>query len=78
MEEGDIINRIREIRISRGMSQTELATKSGISRVALSLIETGRTRYASSKTLLMIASALGTTMDDLFFEEDVKSISHGE
>lgn len=63
--------KIREKRESLKMTQEELAKKSGVGRVTIALLETGATKNASSKTLLLIAQALGTTIDDLFFDESV-------
>lgn len=63
--------KIREAREKANMTQEELASASGVSRVTISLLETGATNNASSKTLLKIAKALGVTIDSIFFEEAV-------
>lgn len=63
--------RIKEIREEKKMTQEDLAKATGLTRTTISLLETGVTKSASSKTLLSIASALGTTIDSLFFQEDV-------
>ena len=63
--------KIREKRESMKMTQEELAEKSGVGRVTISLLESGATKNASSKTLLKIARALNTTVDALFFEQSV-------
>lgn len=60
-------NKIRERRLEKGMSQDKLADLSGVDRVSISLIETGKTVNPSIKTLGKIALALGTTVDDIFF-----------
>lgn len=66
-------HKIRDIRILRGMTQEQLAQKSGVSRVSISMIETGKIANVSSKTLRALADALGVSLDDIFFSESVKS-----
>lgn len=68
-KENNMGYKIKERREAIKISQEELAKKSGVSRTTISLLETGAMKYASSKTLLSIASALGTTIDNLFFDE---------
>lgn len=63
--------KIREAREAAHMTQEELAEKSGVSRGTISALENGVERNSSSKTLLLIARALGTTVDKIFFDEDV-------
>lgn len=57
---------IKTIREKMGMSQEELAVKAGISRVTLSCLETGAAESASTKTLLKIATALNTPIEEVF------------
>jgi len=59
--------RIKELREKSGLSQEELATKSGVSRATISNLENGSSRATSTKTLNKIAQALGTTVDHIFF-----------
>ena len=68
--------KIRELRRAKGMSQDELAGKSGISRVTISALENGTARATTTKTLLAIAGALDTTIDCLFFTQDVELVQH--
>lgn len=63
--------RIKQYRELRGMTQADLADASGVSRVMISYLETGRSKNASSYTLLSLAKALGTTVDNLFFDDTV-------
>lgn len=63
--------RLKQVREERDMTQDELAQASGVNRVTIALIETGATKNASSKTMLRLAKALGTTIDALFFDESV-------
>lgn len=64
-------SKVREFREKRKMSQEELAEKSGVSRGTISAIETGRSENVNSKTLLRIAEALDTTVDQIFFSPNV-------
>lgn len=63
--------RIREVRRKCLMSQVELAEKSGVSRATISGLESGSVKVTTSTTLLKIAKALSTTVDQLFFDESV-------
>ena len=56
--------RVKEIRNAKGMSQAELAEQIDMSVPYISLIETG-TKKASLSTLILIANALGVTVDTL-------------
>lgn len=58
--------KIKDIRESLGMTQEELAEKSGVCRTTISALENGTERATTTKTLLKIASALGTTVDQFF------------
>ena len=62
--------RIKEIRESLNMTQAELSTKSGVSRVTISGLENGSMRATSTKTLTKLANALGVTIDKIFFAKD--------
>lgn len=63
--------KIKEIREAKKMTQEELAEKSGVSRGTISALETGIERNTTSKTLLRLALALGTSIDSIFFTEGV-------
>lgn len=58
--------RIREIRESRGISQTELADKAGVTRATIWKLETGEDEVTTTKTLLKISEALGVDAKELF------------
>lgn len=62
-------NKIRELRKERGMTQEELAQKSGLSRQTIISIENGSNENALTGTLAAIAEALGTTVDKIFYLE---------
>ena len=61
---------VGRMRKMKGMTQDQLAKAVGVSRLAISDIETGKTKNPSSKTLFAIANALGCKIDDLFFKPD--------
>ena len=63
--------KIKEVREALGMTQEELAEKSGVSRTTISGLENGTTRATSTKTLLSIANALNTSIDRIFFADNV-------
>jgi len=63
--------RLRELRDSRGISMRGLATKSGLSANALSMIERGRTSPSVS-TLYKLADALGIPITEFFAPQSEK------
>lgn len=58
--------KIKEIREKKGMSQTELAEKSGITRATIWKLETSDAEMTTTKTLIKIANALGVDVKQLF------------
>lgn len=63
--------RIKELRESLNMTQEELSRESNVSRGTISALENGTERTTTTKTLQRIASALGTTVDRLFYPSSV-------
>lgn len=59
-------NMVRKIRKAKGMSQEELAKKSGLARSALSYIEQCKDHYPSTRSMEQLAEALGCTIADLY------------
>ena len=57
-------NRLRKFRKKAGLSQMELAKKSGISRVSIQRYETGKT-VPSVDRIAVIAETLNTTVDSI-------------
>lgn len=57
---------VREIRQAMGLSQEDLAEKSGISRATIVALENGQDKVTTTKTLLKIADALGVPLDAIF------------
>lgn len=60
-------NRLREFRLKMKMSQEELEEKSGVSRGTICSIENDPNYNTTTKTLAKLATALGTTVDQIFF-----------
>lgn len=63
--------KIKEVREKRGITQDELAQLSGVSRGTICALEKGTTRTTTTKTLLKLAAALETTVDQLFYQDSV-------
>lgn len=63
--------RLREIREEKRITQEKLEEMSGISRQTISAIENNEGYQAKVGTLMALANALGTTVDNLFFEKAV-------
>ncbi len=57
--------RVRELRVAKGLSQEELAFKAGVHRTYLSGIERGE-RNPSLKNITTIAKALEISLPELF------------
>ena len=64
--------KIKELREQRGLTQEELALKSGVSRATIWALECGGDKVTTTKTLFNIATALNVKMDDLFLAPSVK------
>jgi transcriptional regulator with XRE-family HTH domain len=62
--------RLREIRKARGYTQNKLAMKSGLSRQAIVVIESGQ-KSPTLNTLAKIANALDVTVSQLIGESDL-------
>ena len=67
----DVGQRIRKLRLKKGMLQEELARKAGLSPSALSNFEQGR-RRTSLDWLRKISKTLGVPMSDLIPESRVR------
>ena len=64
-----IVNRVRERRTARGLTQEDLAALAGVSRQSIIAIERGR--YVPSLPLaLRLAEIFGCATDDLFRREE--------
>jgi len=67
----NVASSLRELREARGISMRALATKSGLSANALSMIERGKTSPSVS-TLYKLADALGVSITAFFGTESEK------
>jgi putative transcriptional regulator len=67
-----MVNRLKSLRESKGMSQEELAARAGVSRTTIWNLETNPQADTTTKTLLKIADALGTSVTEIFFTESVQ------
>ena len=61
--------RIRELRIEKGLSQTELANATGLSQSAITLWENGQ-RSPGAEAIIILSRFFGVTTDYLLGEED--------
>lgn len=61
--------KMKEARIKKGLSQTELAERAGITVQTLCLIERGKYN-PSLKVCTALCRALGRTLDDIFWESE--------
>lgn len=63
------MNKLKKRRLELKMSQDELAAKSGVSRVTISLLETGEQLVTKSSTILALAKALNIEPQELLYPE---------
>lgn len=59
-------NKVKEIRIKKGLSQEELANKSNISRYLISKIENGEDVNFTKNTMISISKALEKPVIEVF------------
>lgn len=59
-------NKVKEIRIKKGLSQEELANKSNISRYLISKIENGEDVNLTKNTMISISQALEKPVIEVF------------
>lgn len=57
--------KVKALRMRKGMTQEELSKKAGISRQTLNYIETGKTVNITVGTLMKLAEVLECKADDL-------------
>ena len=57
--------KVKALRMRKGMTQEELSKKAGISRQTLKYIETGKTVKITVATLMKLAEVLECKADDL-------------
>lgn len=59
-------NKVKEIRVKKGLSQEELANKSNISRYLISKIENGEDVNLTKNTMISISQALEKPVIEVF------------
>lgn len=59
-------NKLAEIRSAKGMTQTELANRSGVSRTLINQLESGVRDVITSRTMVKLSQALETPIADIF------------
>lgn len=59
--------KIKINRIKKGVTQTELANRIGISRYYLSALERGKAKNPSIKVMRKLSEELGESVQELFF-----------
>ena len=57
--------RLKAVRRRLGMSQEELALRSGVTQEAIEVVESGKRRYMRSDHLARLVQALGVSADEL-------------
>ena len=67
-----MVNKLKSLREQKGLSQEELASRADVSRTTIWNLETNPHADTTTKTLQKIADALGYTVADIFFAEDVQ------
>ena len=59
-------NNLKEIRRGKGITQTELAKISGVSRTIINQLERGTRDVITSQTMIKLSSALNASIEDIF------------
>ena len=57
--------RLKKIREAADLTQAELAKKSGVGRITISRLETGKLKETNFGTLVKLAKVLQVSVDDL-------------
>lgn len=76
MEEERIGDRLKRLRIEAGLSQRELAKRSGVDREHINQIEHNRTKSMTLRTAEKLAHGMGIT-PCRFFDEDHEEVTEG-
>lgn len=63
------MNKIKALRMKCKMTQEELAVKSGVSRTTIWALESGKQEVTTTATLKKIATALNTSVSEIFFDD---------
>lgn len=71
--ESDVNNRIKTVRMEKGLTQAQLAEASGVTRQTINLLENGRYN-PTLKLCVAICRRLDRTLDELFWEDESNGI----
>ncbi|MEA5058589.1 MAG: helix-turn-helix transcriptional regulator [Candidatus Pelethousia sp.] len=63
--------KVKEAREAKGITQQELAERSGVSRTIIAGLESGAIGNTTIATLVGLAKALGVNVTDIFFADVV-------
>ena len=69
----NIGNRIRELRLARGLTMNDLADAVGVDQANISRLETGKQKSFTEQSLNKIANALNVSLGELFIPSDPKN-----
>jgi DNA-binding XRE family transcriptional regulator len=64
--------KLKEAREAKGITQEELAEKASVSRTTIWNLETNPNAKTTTMTLVKLATALGTTVGEIFFADGVQ------
>lgn len=62
---------IKKFREEQGLTQAQLAEKSGVTRATINALENNEAYITTTKTVLNVARALGKTVGEIFFDKCV-------
>ena len=68
-------NQLKRIRMSKGITQTELAKISGVSRSIINQLECGSKDVITSKTMLKLSVALEAPIEDIFLSNQFNTVN---
>jgi len=71
-----ISDNIKRMRERSGLSQQQLADRSGISKAQISRLESGKQDNPQIKTLIPLSSALGVSLEEIAYGEQSGSFSY--
>lgn len=58
--------KVKELRVAKGMTQQRLSEKAGVSHSLISALESGRRKYVSPQDIDGLATGLGISSNDLW------------
>lgn len=73
-----MINKVRERRKALKLTQEDLSRLSGVSRGTIVSLEKGTADNVLYSTMQSLASAMSTTVKEIFFDQSVQNVEHGD